>query len=859
MNLTEKDLHHRVKKLEEENKKLKQSLLSNKDDIAALSEEYQASVEELRQQNDVNERLNESYRKTNQELLHKNNEIKQLYGILEHSEHKFRSLFDVLVDPMYIIDFEGNFLEVNSSACNQLGYSKEKLLMLKVADIDIAFSREKVLAMIERVKKDKIIQFEGVHKTADGKIIQVEIHSKLIDFLGSPAILNLTRDISGRKQAENRYEFLSSATMEGILVHKNGIAIDMNPTLSKITGYQREELIGMNVFGLVENDKDREKAKNNVLKDYKFPYEIKARRKNGSVFAAEIIGRKMQYNDEEVRIIIIRDITEQKRKESEIKRLYKFTQTLLNTLPTPVFSKDAQGKYLGCNRAFEELTGKSEQEITGKTVFELWPGEQAEIYHLKDMELISNPGLQSYEFAVTDKNNITREVIFHKTVFYDENDKPAGILGVYFDISDRKIQERLLQKRLKYEQALAKCSNDLLKDTGRSVSKALAYILDASGAARIYIYENYEDENTDLRMKKIHEKKKSINTNDGYFSPGDFSYKNDGYLHWIDLLVKEKYLFENLSDLHETGRGIIESDDANSLLVIPLKVKQKWFGFVGFEFPYQKEDFFSDDMVILQVFAKMLGYYFQSKKHDEMLRARNEELQKLNSTKDKLFSIIGHDLKNPLNNVVCFAELLGEKYKDAPREKIGQYQKAIHDSAKSISDLLETLLQWSRALKGNNLSKPDNLQLHYTVDNIIKWFAIQVEQKSLKLENHVLEAFTLQADEDHISTILRNLISNSIKFTKAGGVIKVAAEHEQDAVLVSVSDNGIGMKKETAEILFTQNGILSSTGTDGEKGTGLGLMICKELVEQAGGSIWVQSRKNRGSTFYFKIPQERNI
>lgn len=134
--------------------------------------------------------------------------------------------------------------------------------------------------------------------------------------------------------------------------------------------------------------------------------------------------------------------------ETDLKRSLQFTESLLEAVPTPVFFKDAKGRYIGCNPAFSDFMGVTAQELFGKTVQELWPSEHARMYHQKDLELIENPDRQIYEFEVRDKDGITRPVIFSKTVFYDENGKVAGIVGGFVDITEHKHSRSLLEATL---------------------------------------------------------------------------------------------------------------------------------------------------------------------------------------------------------------------------------------------------------------------------------------------------------------------------------------------------------------------------------------------------------------------------
>ena len=242
------------------------------------------------------------------------------------------------------------------------------------------------------------------------------------------------------------------------------------------------------------------------------------------------------------------------------------------------------------------------------------------------------------------------------------------------------------------------------------------------------------------------------------------------------------------------------------------------------------------------------------KKEEEVLRESENRLRELNLTKDRFFSIIGHDLKSPFNSIVGFSNLLVEKIQDKDYEGIEQYAEIIQNSSQLAMNLLQNLLEWSRAQTGRIEYSPEYLEMVSLVNEIAEFLSDSARQKSISMFRELPRNVVAFADKAMISTVLRNLVSNAIKFTHPGGQIVISAEQRPEGMFFSVSDSGIGIKKESLEKLFRIEESYSTPGTQNEKGTGLGLILCKEFVEKHGGKIWAESKVGKGSTFCFTIP-----
>ena len=236
------------------------------------------------------------------------------------------------------------------------------------------------------------------------------------------------------------------------------------------------------------------------------------------------------------------------------------------------------------------------------------------------------------------------------------------------------------------------------------------------------------------------------------------------------------------------------------------------------------------------------------------LQLQKKNLSELNATKDKFFSIIAHDLRSPLNQLIGLSEILQNMIKSDQSEDAIRMVNIINESAKSGRMLLENLLEWSRSQTGSINFNPESLDLSVVTQEIVELVAQNAMQKEISIVSKVKSGTHAFADSNMVKTILRNLISNSIKFTFNGGKILLGAKILKDKVTYSVTDNGIGIGEDDIKKLFRMDVNPKTIGQSKEKGTGLGLILCKEFVEINGGEIWVKSEFGKGSSFLFTLP-----
>lgn len=236
------------------------------------------------------------------------------------------------------------------------------------------------------------------------------------------------------------------------------------------------------------------------------------------------------------------------------------------------------------------------------------------------------------------------------------------------------------------------------------------------------------------------------------------------------------------------------------------------------------------------------------------LKKYSEELESLNSSKDKFFSIISHDLRNPFNSLLGFSELLANNIEDLTEQEIKDSAKTLNRTAHNLFNLLTNLLEWSKLQNGTFKIEKTEIILSEVINYTLDSFSESIRAKDIAIMRETESELKVLADRNMIDSAVRNLISNAIKFSNTGGIITIGCIANGKAAELFVTDSGVGIPEEDQERIFKIEKQFSTEGTNNEKGTGFGLLLCKEMVEKNGGSIRFKSKKDEGSTFTISLP-----
>ncbi len=239
---------------------------------------------------------------------------------------------------------------------------------------------------------------------------------------------------------------------------------------------------------------------------------------------------------------------------------------------------------------------------------------------------------------------------------------------------------------------------------------------------------------------------------------------------------------------------------------------------------------------------------------NQNLLKSEKKLMAINSSKDKFFSIISHDLRNPFASISSFSRIIKRDIKSMSQQELIELVGEMDASILKINNLLDNLLMWSRSQSGKNIFFPQSINLLEVINDNIELFSASAKEKGVSLNSEVNKDISVYADKNMLDTIIRNLVSNSVKYSKADGIVSITAVQNEKYAVISIIDNGVGISDEDKMKLFNSDLFHSTYGTNEEKGSGLGLKICKEFVEKLGGEITFESQQGVGSEFTFTVP-----
>ena len=404
-----------------------------------------------------------------------------------------------------------------------------------------------------------------------------------------------------------------------------------------------------------------------------------------------------------------------------------------------------------------------------------------------------------------------------------------------------------IREELKDERGLAETFNNIgqLYASEKNYDRAIANLtlgLNAASAAQTAEHLVRSHELLSMCFKAKHDFENALQHKEAYVELTEFMRRERAESEILE--TQNRYVLQK-KELEIRKLEIMQKQRDHELNM-QRKLQNFLFALIGFGF-----------IIIMLVFY----LYLVKRRANISLQAaharvnfQNQELTNLNATKDKFFSIISHDLKGPLNSFTAFSKMLIEHTESMTKEEIQMLAREIDKNLKNVYALLENLLEWSRSQTGNIEFKSEDFDVHQLLMQNRDLLRTQAANKGIELVYGNLQAVQVSVHKHSINTVIRNLISNAIKFTPAGGKITLRLKQEEKYARISIEDTEVGMTPETLKKLFRIDTKYSTNGTENEKGTGLGLILCKDFVEKNGGSLSVVSTVGRGSVFSFTIP-----
>jgi PAS domain S-box-containing protein len=540
---------------------------------------------------------------------------------------------------------------------------------------------------------------------------------------------------------------------------------------------------------------------------------------------------------------ISRDITKRKQAEKALGQSEERFRSVTQSATDSIITVNSKGKILGWNQGAEKTFGYNENEIIGQSLSLIVP-ENYLALHREGMTRMELRGEKHVIGKTVELHGLKKNgKVFPMELSLSEWEASDGVFytGIIRDITRRKKVEMENHILFDITRGITSTSNldDLLKLIHLSIGNALyaenCFIALHNPKTGLFSFPYFVD-----KMDK-----KPLPSSLGK-SCTDYVFRTGKPL----LLSGEVF-----HDLEINKEVELIGSPSPSWIGIPLQTPSAIIGVLVLQ-NYEKEDIYSlNDVDFLHSIGNQIAITIERKIAEEEIRLKNKLLQSLNAEKDKFFSILAHDLRNPLSSFVAACQILNEDFKNMGNEEIKEITYRMKLSAANLYTLLDNLLEWSRLQREGIAIMPQKLNIKKKIDSCFDLLSELARQKEIELMLSVNEEYEVFADSHMADTVIRNLISNAIKFTGRGGKIDVSARATPfNSIEILVSDSGTGMSPELIKKLFLLNERIILQGTEGESSSGLGLLLCKEFIEKNKGKIWVESEEGKGSTFFFSLP-----
>ncbi|MCK9426596.1 MAG: PAS domain S-box protein [Ignavibacteriaceae bacterium] len=667
-------------------------------------------------------------------------------------------------------------------------------------------------------------------------------------------------------RGQQAFNLILESAGEGIFgLDLNGNHTFINPMAAKLLGYKIEELIGKHSHTLWHHTRpngDPYPGKDchiyaTLHEGVSHSGEEFFWRKDGSGFQVDFSTTPILESGKVVgAVVTFRDITKRKFAEEALRASEERFRSVTQSANDAIIIANRVGTILGWNKGAEKIFGFADAEIIGKSLELIVPLDYRKKHHTGIERLGSESERhiigKTMELQGLHKSGNVIPVELSLSEWKTSNE--TFYTGIIRDISEGKKAEEEQEKQREILEKLYDLSGLLAEDMTleQSLEKGLQIILSTSflrleQIGGLFLAENGKKE---LVLKCSINLPEALQTMCAHVPFGHClcgRAASSGKIQFADC-VDEKH--DNLYP------GIIAHGHYNIPIFSDGEV-------VGVIVVYLPVGHISNPLEVsfLQSAADVFSAVIIRKHAENEIKSKNQQLQKTNSEKDKFFSIIAHDLKSPFNGLLGLTEIMASEDEDISKDELLDYSKSLHKSASSVYKLLENLLEWAQIQKGSITFSPEELNISTEVTQNIEILNQRALQKGITIINEVDETQKVYADEKMINTVLRNFLSNAVKFTKQDGKIIVRTKKLDDKMIeVSVQDTGVGMAEKDVIRLFKmeESRLVGTQGTEGEPSTGLGLLLCKEFVEKNGGKVWAESTKGEGSIFYFTVPECNN-
>ena len=780
-------------------------------------------------------------------VTHDISRAKKTEDELIKTEKNYCEMFNAIDEYVFLLDpATARIIDVNKSFIEAYSLPIENLLGQEISSISCdepEYRLENIKIKIKEALKKKHINFEWKAKKHNNEIFWIEVSLKPAEINGNLVIIALCKDITDKKNKEEMLH-LAMEKFESIVrsiphfiyhIDREGRILWLNPKFEEIFDKPLDEIIGSRSYDLfpIEDGDIYYLNDQTVINEDRTITTIERNTDpfNGEVKFIEVI--RSPLHDSEGNVVgiqgLFRDVSSRLSFEEKIKQNKQYHSEVLDSINDCILVLNDDGRITDCNRRFEVEFGYNMCELNDITIQDILDEEfvnpQSEVSTI--FQKVLDTGQYALECRMKRKDKLVfwSEISFRKAII---NEKISIIASVR-NINERKqLENELLSQAIELD-LFFRTAVDMfcIADTkgffrllNPQWEKTLGYSISQLENKLFLDFVHPDDLESTIKVMKTLENNQEVLDFTNRYRHADGTYR------WIEW---RSFPYNGL--VYAAARDVTyrkNAEEEKERLIADLK--------------NSKEMIEIDNQKVIEL--------------NQSLSESEAHLKDMNQNKDKLFSIISHDLRNPLSSFLSLTEMMIMELHSLSINELHDSMVYLNQSATSIYKLLDNLLLWSKLQRGIIEFHPDEYKLHDIVDYTVELFQANAREKQITINNLIQEDALATVDLNLFSTIIRNLTSNSIKFTPLNGHINISAKFDPDKFEVTVADSGVGITKEVHDKLFKIGEKVTTLGTKGEIGTGLGLILCKEFVEKHNGTLKVSSIVGKGTAFTFSIPQK---
>lgn len=812
---------------------------------------------------------------------------------LRDSEKKYRDIFNATTNSLLIFNTTGEIVHANEQACNMYGYTYDELIQLSGKDIVHPDFYPVFQEYLQNMTAGKYFHAESKDIKKDGTVIDIDVRGSTIEYNGIIHFLAVINDITEQKndrkdleESKQKLKFLIENLPIGVFIDdEKGRILDGNRYAMDLVGYSREEILGKTAFELKLLPKTQiPKAMKALYDTWRGKQQTQAqytiRRKDGTLRDVEITDFLTDFNGRKTCLNIIRDITEQKKAEEALKSSEERYRKLVESSPESILTYNLSGHITSCNSKTEEITGFPKEEFLGKHFTELPVFERKQIHQFIVLfpKVLKGKLKDPIQFSFITKEGEHR-LAEGMPSFIRHSGKISEIQIVIRDITEEKKAKEKQNEHIKHLRFLAQTSDELSRlseseDIYEFIGQCLYELTDGAPISLFSynpdtcIYTLVKATGYGDSLKKL---LKVLGRNlEGFqmnvdneeivklFSQSRLVRLPDSFLQYSSKYISTSTLNTIMNIVNIDCfyvMGFINEGQLFGQAIIALKKGQELKNIDTIEtFIHQAAITLQKNIASAKLEQKALQVQELNIQLENKVKQRTHQIERLLKQKDEFINQLGHDLKNPLTPLTTLLPLLRKRVDDKNTQEM--FDVAIQN-VKYMNDLVRKTIELAKLNSPTTMFCMENANLHSIANEVITNQRFEFQRHNITIENKLENNLCSYVDPLRIEEVFNNLLSNALKYSPNGSTITVANQIDGNEIVIGVQDTGVGLTSEQLEHIFDEYYKVDHSRHNLDS-SGLGLPICKRIIEKHGGRIWVESPgENKGTTFYFTLKKDK--